>query len=156
MKDFIKKRLNESLKYYGVDNAEPEKDEYEIGVDENYYFNDGRFNKSGSNTLYKDDEPIIDFGVGKIGDIKIGDKIIPNAMFLQGGYNAAEQRKGYGSEGIRVIFKKLPKIENLILQCYDTACPFWFKNAGEEVAAKEMQGGNKLRTLVINRNSINQ
>lgn len=34
MKDFIKKRLQEDLEYYGVDNSKPESDEYKVGVKE--------------------------------------------------------------------------------------------------------------------------
>lgn len=117
-------------------------------------FNDGRFNKDGANTIYMDDNPIIDFGVGGLGDIKIGDQLIPNALYLKGGYNASEQGRGYGTMGLRFIFNKLPKIQNIILQCYDTACPFWKKMGGVEVAVKEMPGGHPLRTLKISRDSF--
>lgn len=133
MKDFIRQRLREGL------------------VNEFLQFNDGRFNKDGANTIYQDGNPIVDFGVGGIGDINIGGKTIPNALFLKGGYNAAEQGKGYGSLGLQFIFDKLPKIENVVIQCYDTACPFWFKQGGQEVDVKEMPGGHALRTLVIPR-----
>jgi len=34
MKDFIKNKLQESLEYYGVDNAEPKSDEYKMGMQE--------------------------------------------------------------------------------------------------------------------------
>ena len=117
-------------------------------------FNDGRFNKNGANTIYMDGNPIIDFGVGGLGDIKIGDQLIPNALYLKGGYNASEQGKGYGTMGLKFIFSKLPKIQNIILQCYDTACPFWKKMGGVEVAVKEMPGGHPLRTLKIARDSF--
>jgi hypothetical protein len=117
-------------------------------------FNDGRFNKDGANTIYMDDNPIIDFGVGGLGDIKIGDQLIPNALYLKGGYNASEQGKGYGTMGLKFIFSKLPKIQNIILQCYDTACPFWKKMGGVEVSVKEMPGGHALRTLKIARDSF--
>lgn len=116
--------------------------------------NDGRFNKYGSNTIYLDGNPIVDFGVGGIDDIKINGLNIPNALYLKGGYNASEQRKGYGTMGLKFIFDKLPKIMNIIVQCYDTACPFWKKMGGEEVNAKEMPGGHLLRTLKISRDSF--
>lgn len=118
-------------------------------------FNDGRFNKDGANTIYMDGNPIVDFGVGGLGDIKIGDQLIPNALYLKGGYNASEQRKGYGTIGLKFIFSKLPKIQNIILQCYDTACPFWKKMGGVEVAVKKMPSGHALRTLKISRDSFN-
>lgn len=136
MKNLIKKLLRENL------------------VSEVYYFNDGRFNKNGANVLYKDGNPIVDFGVGSIGDLEINGKTIPNAIYLQGGYNASEQGKGYGSEGVKVLFQKLPKIQNLVLQCYDTACPFWFKMGGVEIDSKDIVNKVKLRTLVINRDSV--
>jgi len=117
-------------------------------------FNDGRFNKSGANTIYMDGNPIVDFGVGGLGDIKIGDQTVPNALYLKGGYNASEQGKGYGSMGLKFIFSKLPKVQNIILQCFDTACPFWKKMGGEEIAVKEMPGGHALRTLRISRDSF--
>jgi hypothetical protein len=139
MRDFIRQRLLEHIN----ENIEPE-----------LTFNNGRFNKYGSNTIYMDGNPIVDFGVGGLGDMQIGDQTIPNALYLKGGYNASEQRKGYGSMGLKFIFRKLPKIQNIILNCFDTACPFWFKMGGEEIAVKEMPGGHPLRTLVINRNSF--
>lgn len=115
-------------------------------------FNDGRFNKNGSNTIYLDDNPIVDFGVGGIGLVKVGGKVINNAIYLKGGYNASEQGRGYGALGISFIFKKLPKIQNLVLQCYDTACPFWMKMGGKNIASKDISGSGKLlHTLVINR-----
>lgn len=117
-------------------------------------FNDGRFNKNGANTIYMDGNPIVDFGVGGLGDIKIGDQTVPNALYLKGGYNASEQGKGYGSMGLKFIFSKLPKVQNIILQCFDTACPFWKKMGGEEIAVKEMPGGHALRTLRISRDSF--
>lgn len=117
-------------------------------------FNDGRFNKDGANTIYMDGNPIVDFGVGSLGDIEINGEVIPNALFLKGGYNAAEQGKGYGSMGLKFIFQKLPKIQNILLQCYDTACPFWKKMGGQEVAVKKMGGGHALRTLRISRDSF--
>jgi hypothetical protein len=115
---------------------------------------DGRFNKEGANTIYMDDNPIVDFGVGGIGTLKINGEEIPNALYLKGGYNASEQGKGYGSMGLKFIFQKLPKIMNIVIQCYDTACPFWFKQGGKEIATKEMGGGHMLRTLRISRDSF--
>jgi len=139
MKDFIRQRLNENLRLKETE----------------FRFNDGKLNKQGHNTIYMDDEAIVDFGIGKLGNIVIDNQEIPNALYLQGGYNAAAQRRGYGTIGIRTIFNKLPKIQNLILQCYDTACPFWIKMGGEEITSKEMPGGKILRTLVVTRNAFN-
>jgi hypothetical protein len=144
---------------------------------ENYELNDlkfnmancksecGKFKKSGPNTidiLNDNDEweTIVDFGVGELGNVDITDEkgqlieTIPNALYLRGGYNAAEQRKGYGGLGLKFIFHKLTKIQNIILQCYDTACPFWFKQGGEEIYVKENPGGHPLRTLRISRDSF--
>lgn len=117
-------------------------------------FNDGRFNKEGANTIYMDGNPIVDFGVGGLGDVTINGETYPNSLYLKGGYNASEQKKGYGSIGLKFIFQKLPKIQNIILQCYDTACPFWKKMGGQEIAVKEMPGGHALRTLRISRDSF--
>lgn len=119
-------------------------------------FNDGRFNKNGSNTIYLDGNPIVDFGVGGIGTVKVSDKEINNAIYLKGGYNASKQGQGYGALGVSFIFKKLPKIQNLVLQCYDTACPFWVKIGGKKIASKDISGSGKLlHTIVINRNDFN-
>ena len=126
----------------------------EDGEPELKFNKDGRFNKEGANTIYMDGNPIVDFGVGGIGTLKINGEEIPNALYLKGGYNASEQGKGYGSMGLKFIFQKLPKIMNIVLQCYDTACPFWFKQGGKEIATKEMGGGHMLRTLRISRDSF--
>jgi len=126
----------------------------EEGGEPELKFNDGRFNKDGANTIYMDGNPIVDFGVGALGSVKIGDITVPNALYLVGGYNASEQGKGYGTMGLKFIFSKLLKIENIILQCYDTACPFWKKMGGEEIAVKKMGGGHALRTLKISRDSF--
>lgn len=154
MKDFIKRRLHEDLEYYGVSNAEPESNEYKMGLDEELRFNDGKFNKNGANTIYMGDNPIVDFGVGGIGNMNINGETIPNALYLKGGYNASEQGKGYGSAGLKFIFQKLPKIQNIVLQCFDTACPFWIKQGGQEIDVKQMSGGHPLRTLRISRDSF--
>ena len=36
----------------------------------------------------------------------------------------------------------------------DTACPFWVKQGGQEIATKELDGGHTLRTLRISRDSF--
>ena len=118
-------------------------------------FNDGRLNKNGSNTIYDDDNPIVDFGIGEIGVVEVGDEVYPNSIFLKGGFNASEQGKGYGSKALEFIFNKLPKIQNIIVQCYDTACPFWLKKGGVKVLSKDINKNNKpLHTVVINRNDF--
>jgi hypothetical protein len=154
MKDFIKKHLREDLEYHFASDATA--DTYTISEDSEpeFRFNDGKFNKSGANTIYMDDEPIVDFGVGGLGDLNINGETIPNALYLKGGYNASKQGQGYGSMGLKFIFDKLPKIMNIVLQCYDTACPFWSKMGGKEIAVKEMPGGHALRTLRISRDSF--
>jgi hypothetical protein len=120
-------------------------------------FNNGILNKIGPNTIYMGDEPIIDFGIGKIGEIEIAGRKFNNSIFLQGGFNAAKQKQGYGRIGINFIFTKLPKIESLILQCYDTACPFWLKMGGVELEARDItKSGKPLRTLVITRENFNK
>ena len=151
--DAIDKEIPEQLKPT-YDEMHPKVMVKEDSYDEELKFNDGRFNKDGANTIYMGDNPIVDFGVGGLGDIKINGETIPNALFLKGGYNASEQGKGYGQMGLKFIFQKLPKIQNIVLQCYDTACPFWVHMGGQEVSAKEMAGGNMLRTLRISRDSF--
>jgi hypothetical protein len=155
--DVIKKIIPASLKslYDDIHPVVMHEDE-SINEDDDSVlrFNDGRFNKDGANTIYMDDTPIIDFGVGGIGSITINGEMYPNSLYLKGGYNAAEQNMGYGTMGLKFIFKKLPKIENIILQCYDTACPFWTNMGGVEVSSKEMEGGHSLRTMLLNRDSF--
>lgn len=138
MKDFIRQRLNEHLNLQETE----------------FRFNDGRLNKNGANTIYMNGEAIVDFGIGEIGTVNVNGQDIPNAIYLKGGYNAAAQKRGYGTLGLRAIFNKLPKIQNLILQCYDTACPFWKKMGGQEITTKELPGGT-LRTLVVTRDAFN-
>lgn len=153
--DAIKKLIPHQLKsVYNDMHPTLTEDKPATELDINFTFNNGRFNKEGHNTIYMDGEPIVDFGVGGIGQIKVGDKIFNNALFLQGGFNASLQGRGYGTLGLKAIFKKLPKIENILLQCYDTACPFWKKMGGVEVNSKEMDGGHKLRTLVVTKNGF--
>jgi hypothetical protein len=137
MKDFIKQRLTEELSKFS-----------------SLRFNDGSLNKNGPNTIYLDNNPIVTFGIGELGNVTIDGKSYPNSIYLKGGYNASEQGKGYGTLGIEFLFSKLPKIENIILQCFDTACPFWKKIGGVEVTNKLMPGNHYLRTLVITRNNF--
>lgn len=141
MKAFIRQKLRENVTTNTT-------------VDNHMRFNDGKFNKFGHNTIYMGDEAIVDFGVGELGDIKVNNQVISNALYLKGGYNAAQQKMGYGTMGLRFIFQKLPKIQNIILQCYDTACPFWIKMGAKEIVSKEMPGGNILRTLLITREAF--
>lgn len=118
-------------------------------------FNDGRLNKLGPNTIFMDDEPIVDFGIGQIGDVTVNGKTFSNSLFLQGGYNSAKQKQGYGRLGLEFIFNKLPKIENIILQCYDTAYPFWKKMGGEIIFTKDIaNSGKPLHTVIISRNTF--
>lgn len=117
-------------------------------------FNDGRLNKKGPNTIYMDDEPIVDFGIGQLGNVEVAGQTIPNALYLQGGYNAASQGRGYGTIGLKFIFDKLPRIENIIVQCYDTACPFWSKMGAEVINSKDVGKGTMLHTMVIKRSSF--
>jgi hypothetical protein len=140
MRQFIKKRLNETLTL----------------LSEDLKFNDnGKFNKSGANTIFYNGEPIVDFGVGEIGTVTIGKHTIPNAIYLKGGYNASKQRMGYGTLGVKFIFQKLPKIENLVLDCYDTACPFWIKLGAKTIQSRDIaNSGRPLHTVVINRNDF--
>lgn len=152
MKNYIKQRLREDLNYNHVSDAT--KDEYimteSITVND-LHFSGGRFNKNGHNTIMYGEEPIVDFGVGAFGELNIGGQKIPNALYLQGGYNATIQKRGYGSLGLQLIFKKLPKIQNIVLQCYDSACGFWTKMGGKEITNKKINGKGVLRTLCIKR-----
>lgn len=140
MKEFIAEQLRKLI----IENRTPE-----------LRFNGGSFNKLGPNTIYMDGEPIIDFGVGQIGDVTVNGKTINNGLFLQGGYNAAKQKQGYGKMGLEFIFNKLPKIQNIVLQCYDTAYPFWKKMGGEIIFSKDIaNSGKPLHTVVITRDSF--
>ena len=143
--------LTEDLEYNHVSDAT--QDEYVMSENE-LRFNDGRLNKTGPNTIYLDDNPIVDFGIGEIGNVTVGNQVIPNAIYLKGGYNASEQRKGYGSMGLGFIFQKLVKIDNIILQCYEKVCPFWVKMGAVELASKEISTGVNLKTMVITRSNF--
>jgi hypothetical protein len=137
-----KEILSEELTNRHTNTTGPEDDEYEIGIvkEDNdltgLRFNDGRFNKSGPNVIYLDDNPIVDFGVGELGQVKMHGKVFNNALYLQGGFNASEQGKGYGPLGIEFIFAKLPKIQYILLQCLDSIKPFW-----EHIGAVEIGKG---------------
>jgi len=158
-----KEILTEDLEYTHSNTKGEEDDEYQIGMVKEEYdmstlrFNNGSFNKHGANTIFMDDNPIIDFGVGELGQIEINGHVYQNAMYLQGGYNASEQRRGYGTLGIQFIFNKLPKIQHIILQCLDTAKGFWDK-IGAQVIDEKPYGRSKytLYTMIINRNESSQ
>jgi hypothetical protein len=159
LRQIYKEILNEELTYRHANTTGPEDDEYEIGMvkeDDGQYphlrFNDGRFNKYGANTIYMDDNPIVDFGVGELGQIKSYGKVFNNALFLKGGFNASEQGKGYGSLAIKFIFTKLPKIEYILLECLNSAKPFWDKMGGIVIGERPYgKSNNTLYTMVINR-----
>jgi hypothetical protein len=140
-----KKRISESFKNLMK--------ESQIIPKEQLRFNNGIFNKKGANTIYWNDNPIVDFGVGALGTVTVNGESYENSIYLQGGYNASEERRGYGENGIRFIFNKLPKIQNLILQCYPEPCGFWRKMGGKDITSKEMPGG-KLTTMVISRSDF--
>jgi ribosomal protein S18 acetylase RimI-like enzyme len=156
-------QLGEELTYRHTNTTGPEDDEYDVGMikedDGGEYshlrFNDGRLNKHGANIIYYDDNPIVDFGIGQIGNINVSGNNIDNAIFLQGGYNSSEQNKGYGSLGLKFIFNKLQKIQNIIVQCYDSVCPFWKKMGGKIIQSRDIaNSGKPLHTMIINRNDI--
>lgn len=119
-------------------------------------FNDNdRLNNSGANTMYMGDEPIVEFGVAQTGEIVVYDITIPNAIFLRGGFESAKEGKGYGSLAIKFMFEKLPKIQNLILQCYESACPFWIAMNGKVIHINhKINIRNPVKTIVINRNDF--
>ncbi len=142
MKEFIIRELRKSLIKEGL-------------IKEELRFNDGRLNKTGPNVIYMNDEPIVDFGIGQIGNVSVAGSTIENGLFLQGGYNTAIQGAGYGTMGLKFIFNKLPKIENIVVQCYDTACPFWYKMGGEVIDSKDIaKSGKPLRTVVISKDNF--
>lgn len=146
MKEFIKLKIREHLIF---------EDEQVLKLNNDGLLNKPSGNQIAPNTIYLNGEPIVDFGISKIGPVKIGDNTYEKSIYLQGGFNAAKQKMGYGTMALKYLFNKLPLIQNLILQCYDTACPFWEKMGGIEIDAKEMGGGHPLRTLLITRNAFN-
>jgi len=158
MKDFIQNKLREDLEYYHADDAHPEADEFKVGIEEQgqeLMFNNGSLNKKGPNTISLDGEVIVDFGIGEIGNVDVNGQTYPNSMYLKGGYNASKQRMGYGTLGVKFIFEKLPKIQYIIVDCYDTACPFWMNIGGEKVYSRKISdGGHELHTVVISRDSF--
>lgn len=154
-----KELLSEDLTYSKTNVDGPEDDEFMIGKDlsesidlSTLRFNDGKFNKTGPNTIYMDENPIVDFGVGQIGDINVNGVTYSNAIYLQGGYNASKQKMGYGSVGIEYLFYKLPKIQYIILQCVDSAKGFWDKLGAKVIDSKKWGESNELLyTMLINR-----
>tara|TARA_R110000868_G_scaffold176916_3_gene414941 strand:- start:20944 stop:21354 length:411 start_codon:yes stop_codon:yes gene_type:complete len=115
------------------------------------HFNeDGRFNKDGQNIVYMGDNPIVTFGVGEVGNIEVDGRNYPNSIMLRGGWNASEQKQGYSRLAIAFIFEKLPRIENLILECRNGVYPVWVKLGGEQISVRD-SGGHPLRTLKIAR-----
>ena len=58
--------------------------------------------------------------------------------------------------GLEFIFTKLPKIQYLILQCLDTAKPFWVKMGAKVICQKPYsERTNKpLYTMVISRDNF--
>lgn len=156
MKNYIKQMLREGLEYHHVSDAT--KDEYVMGennYEDELHFLGGKFNKHGHNTIVRGEEPIADLGVSEVGEIDIEGTKIPKAIYIVD-YNASKEGAGYGPLGIKFIFNKLPIIQNLILQCLDTACPFWIKIGGVEVHSKKMTSGHMLRTIVVNRDNFNK
>ena len=154
--------LKEDLIYHGTTTDGVEDDEYEMGPlkelnthNTELRFNNGKFNKHGPNTIFLNDNPIVDFGVGDIGVVNIGDIEVIDAIYLQGGYNASKQHSGYGTLGIKYIFDKLPKINNIIVQCYDNVKGFWSKMGGKTIKSKDIRNSNNLLyTMVITRNNF--
>jgi hypothetical protein len=143
--------LFEDMSYYHV-GGDATQDEYKIGLEEGFYFNDGRFNKSGANTLYNNGEEVVNFGVGDVGSFELNGQQFNNALYLKGGYHSA--KKGGGTLGIKTIFEKLPKIENIVLECFDNVVGFWTHIGGDIVNVRQNKNGDNVNTVVINRASF--
>ena len=146
MRDFIKLKIREQLVL---------ENEQVLKLNDDGLLNKPSNGKIAPNTIYLNNKPIVDFGIGQIGPVTIDDKTYEKSIYLQGGFNAAKQKMGYGTMGLKYIFNKLPVIQNIILQCYDTACPFWKKMGGVEISSKDIGGVSPLRTLLITRDSFN-
>ena len=145
MKNFIKKKLHEGLEYYSADNAT--NDQYKLGVEESedfFRFNDdGRFNKSGYNVIYRNNEEILSFQVSQAGAV-VHEKTnvtMPNAILIP---NLVSPIEGQGNPqlGFEQIFKKLPKIENILVDCYEKIKPYWVKLGFEPVGSYKTRNGN--------------
>ena len=155
-------KIFEDLEYSHATTQGPESDKFEIGAELtegndllDFRFNDGRFNKDGANTIYKDDNPIVDFIVGQIGNVTINGVNIGNALEI-GNYGASVERMGYGKLGLAFIFSKLPKIQHIVFECLDSAKPFWDKMGGEVLKTQEYStSGKMLYTMSVNRSSFN-
>lgn len=121
--------------------------------------NNGYINTTGVNTIFQKGMPIVDFGIKKYGNMEINDVIFPNSVYLLGGFNASRQGRGYGTLGVNFLFhnnnlnvKRYWDIDNIVLHCYDTACPFWLKLGGKQVDSRDITGsGKELRTVVISK-----
>jgi hypothetical protein len=149
--DFIMEffSITEDMGYFGVTDAT--QDEYQVGLKESLYFNDGKFNKNGTNTLYNDGEVVVNFGVGAVGSFELNGQHFDNGLYLKGGYHSP--KKGGGHLGIKTIFEKLPKIENIVLECFDNVLGFWTHIGGKVVDVRQNKNGDNVNTVVINRAS---
>jgi hypothetical protein len=84
----------------------------------------GCLNKTGENRIYLENLEIVKFGVGRISD---------HVIFLSGGFISLYPGKGHGKASIHFLFKKLPCIQALSLQCKDNVLQFWIKSGGNVV-----------------------
>lgn len=108
--------------------------------------------KMGSNRAYLNGEQVANFGIFKMGDIKLdpddyfkkkGQTIFPNSIFFGGGFvvNPEIQRSGIGKSIIKKIFENNP-FDNIFLYAveWQKAIPFWKKLGGESLLVDKESG----------------
>lgn len=105
------------------------------------------------NTIYQDEEPIVDLSIGRVGMIEDKDGFkIDNALEINQ-MNAATQNMGHGTLAIEFLFNKLPRIQNIYIQCYKGPFGFWKRIGGKIVKKKKTEHGTEW-TMIINRDNF--
>lgn len=105
------------------------------------------------NYIDLDGETIVDLSIGRVGDFEDEDGFRTNNGLEIIQMSSATQKRGHGTLAIKFIFDKLPKIQNIYIQCYPDACGFWSKIGGVVVKKRKTDRGNE-STMLINRDKF--
>lgn len=105
------------------------------------------------NSISLDGDTIVDLSIGRVGDFEDEDGFKTNNGLEIIQMNSVIQKRGYGTMAIEFLFNKLPKIQNIYIQCYPDACGFWEKIGGVVVKRRKTDRG-KESTMIINRDKF--
>jgi len=122
-------------------------------INDNNRLNRDPSGKPVLNTIYLDEDPIVDLSIGRVGDFEDPDGFKVNNGLEIVQMSSASTKMGYGRMSIEFLFNKLPKIQNIYVQCYGGACGFWKKIGGNIVKRRETPFGDE-STVIINRNDF--